>query len=156
LRASSVPRRITCVTCTSLRRRSLFFTWPEIRLDSTRHQRTLRPRRPNASHWPKWAVRAEKYRFKPSLVKRGTQKGGQDLSQRVDEPMGHGLGAGAELKHRKNLGEGIDRQPEPENLVGAAEPGAQFIQLQMREPEDAERALVQRLSVLESRGTTRW
>ncbi len=28
LRASSVPRRITCVTRTSLRRRELFFTWP--------------------------------------------------------------------------------------------------------------------------------
>jgi hypothetical protein len=47
----------------------------------------------------------------------------------VDELMGYGLGAGAQLKHRKNLGEGIDGQPEPENLVGAAEPGAQFIQL---------------------------
>jgi hypothetical protein len=31
------------------------------------------------------------------------------------------------------------------DLVGAAEPGAQFIQLQMREPEGAERALVQHL-----------
>ncbi len=62
--------------------------------------------------------------------------------------MGHGLCSGAELKHRQNLGEGIDRQPE--HLLGAAEPGAQFIQLQMREPEDAESALVQRLSVLAS------
>ena len=46
--------------------------------------------------------------------------------------MGYVLCAGTQLKHRKNLGEGIDRQPEPENLVGTAEPSAQFIQLQMR------------------------
>jgi hypothetical protein len=66
--------------------------------------------------------------------------------------MGHGLAARAELKHWNNLGERIDREREPENLVGAAQPGAQFIQLQMREPEDAERTLVQRLSVLASAG----
>ena len=64
--------------------------------------------------------------------------------------MGHGLCTWAELKHRNNLGEGIDSQPEPENLVGAAQPGAQFIQLQVREPENAESALVQRLRVLAS------
>ena len=81
---------------------------------------------------------------------KGEAARGQHLSERVDEPMGHVLGARAELKHRQNLGEGIDGQPEPENLVGAAEPGAQFIQLQMREPEGAERALVQHLSVLTS------
>jgi hypothetical protein len=34
--------------------------------------------------------------------------------------MRHVVGAEAELKHRKNLGEGIDRQPEPENLFSAA------------------------------------
>ncbi len=77
---------------------------------------------------------------------------GQALPQRVDEPMGHVLRARTEHKHRKNLGKGIDGQPEPENLVGAAEPRAQFIQLQMREPEGAERALVQRVSVLASAG----
>ena len=38
------------------------------------------------------------------------------------------------------------------DLLGAAESGAQFIQLQMREPEDAESALVQRLSVFASAG----
>jgi len=53
-------------------------------------------------------------------VKSGRQKGGQTLSQRVDEQMGHMLCARAELKHRNNFGEGIDGQPEPENLFGAA------------------------------------
>jgi hypothetical protein len=37
----------------------------------------------------------------------------------VDHPLGHVLCAGTELKHRKNLGEGINGQPEPKNLVGA-------------------------------------
>ena len=52
------------------------------------------------------------------------QKGGQALSQGMDEQMRHGLCARTELQHRKNLGEGIDGQPEPEHLFGAAEPGA--------------------------------
>jgi hypothetical protein len=74
----------------------------------------------------------------------------------MDEPMGHGLAARAELKRRKKLGEGIDRQPEPENLLGAAEPGAQFIQLQVRELEMGEEALVQGLRVLASTGEKGW
>ena len=45
--------------------------------------------------------------------------GSQELSQGVDHPMGHVLCAGTELKRRKNLGEGINGQPEPKNLVGA-------------------------------------
>ena len=35
------------------------------------------------------------------------------LSQRVDEPMGHGLCSGAKLKHGKELRQGIDGQPQP-------------------------------------------
>ena len=50
----------------------------------------------------------------------------------------------------KDLGEGIVRQPE--NLLGAAQPGAQFIQLQVREVEVGEEALVQGLRVLPSSG----
>ncbi len=34
--------------------------------------------------------------------------GSQDLSERVDELMGHVLCSGAELKHRKNLRERVD------------------------------------------------
>ena len=75
---------------------------------------------------------------------------GQDLSERVNEHMCHGLCAGAELKYRKNFGEGIDRQPEPEHLCGTAQPGSQFVQLQMRELEVAEIALVQGLRMLAS------
>jgi hypothetical protein len=72
------------------------------------------------------------------------------LSQIVDEQMGHVLGARAELKHGKDLGEGIDGQPQPEHLSGAAQPGAQFVQLQVWEVQMAEEALVQGVRVLAS------
>ncbi|MGZ3646385.1 MAG: hypothetical protein ACXVCM_21345 [Ktedonobacteraceae bacterium] len=45
--------------------------------------------------------------------------GNQERSQGVDHPMGHVLCVRTELKHRKDLGEGINGQPEPKNLVGA-------------------------------------
>jgi hypothetical protein len=66
--------------------------------------------------------------------------------------MGHGLGSGAEFKHRNNLGEGIDRQPEPQHLPGAAEPGAQLVQLEGWELEMKEEALVQGVCVLARTG----
>jgi hypothetical protein len=47
------------------------------------------------------------------------------------------------VKHRQKLGAGIDGQPE--HLCGAAQPGAQFIQLERREPEVAQGALVESL-----------
>jgi hypothetical protein len=62
--------------------------------------------------------------------------------------MGHCLGARAEFKDRNNLGERIDGQPQPEDLVGAAQSSAEFVQLQVRELEVAERVRVQRLRVL--------
>jgi len=36
------------------------------------------------------------------------QKGDQELSQRVDELMGHVLGAGTQLEHGKQLGARIN------------------------------------------------
>jgi hypothetical protein len=89
-------------------------------------------------------------------VKIGKQKGGQDLSERVDELVCHVLCAGTKLKHGKNLGAGINGQPEPEHLRMAAEPGAQFVQLQVRELEMAEGAFVQDLCVLSSSGQKGW
>jgi hypothetical protein len=65
----------------------------------------------------------------------------------VDEQMRHVLCAGAELKHGKNLREGIDSQPQPQHLCGAAQPGAQFVPLEVGDLEVAEAALVQGLSV---------
>jgi len=68
----------------------------------------------------------------------------------VDEQMRHVLRAGTELKHGKNLRAGVDGQPQPENLFVAAQPGSQFIQLEVRELEITEGALVQGLRMLAS------
>jgi len=76
----------------------------------------------------------------------------QEFSQGVDDAMGHMLCSGTQMEDRKNLRAGINDQPEPEHVLRAAQPGAQFIQLQMREPEMAEEAFVQGLSVLTSPG----
>jgi hypothetical protein len=72
----------------------------------------------------------------------------QALSQGMDDAMCHMLGAGTELKHRKNLRARINRQPQPEDLFSAAEPCSQFVQLEVWEVEMAKGPFVQRLSVL--------
>ncbi len=53
------------------------------------------------------------------------------------------LRAESKLEEGKNLREGVDGQPE--HLCGAAQSGAQFVQLEMRELQGAKRALVQGL-----------
>ncbi len=53
--------------------------------------------------------------------------------------MRHVLRAGAEMEDGKNLRAGVDGQPQPENLFVAAQPGSQFIQLEVRELEIARR-----------------
>ena len=63
----------------------------------------------------------------------------------VDKSISHVPG-----EHRKNLGASIDGQPQPEHLFGAAQPGVEFVQLEMWEVQIAEGALVQRLRVLAS------
>jgi hypothetical protein len=89
-------------------------------------------------------------------VKSGRQKGGQELPQGVDNSMRHVLRAGTEIEHGKKLREGIDGQPQPQHLLIAAQPGAQFVQLEVRELEMAEEALVQGLRVHGLPGTARW
>jgi hypothetical protein len=49
----------------------------------------------------------------------------QEVSQGVDDPVCGVLRAGAQIEHRKNLSTGVDGQPDPEHLCGAAQPGAQ-------------------------------
>ncbi len=61
--------------------------------------------------------------------------------------MSHVLCAGTKLKHRQNLREGIDGQPEPEHLRGTAQLRAQLVQLEVPEMEMAEEALVQGVRV---------
>lgn len=58
------------------------------------------------------------------------------------------LGPWTQMEHRNKLGAGVDGQPEPQDLLGIAQPGAQFIQLEVRELEMGEGALVQGLRVL--------
>ena len=53
--------------------------------------------------------------------------------QGVDDAMRSVLRSGAQMEHRKNLGAGVDDQPQPEDLCGAAQPGSEFVQLQVRE-----------------------
>jgi hypothetical protein len=81
------------------------------------------------------------------VVKSGRQKGGQELPQGVDNFMRHVLRAGTEIEHGKKLRKGIDGQPQPQHLLIAAQPGAQFVQLEMRDVEVAEAALMEDLSV---------
>src|SRR6266581_4009473 len=69
----------------------------------------------------------------------------QELSQRVDEPMSHDLGSGAELERRNYFRQGIKSHPQPEHLCGAPKLGAQFVQLQVREMQVAEGTFVQAL-----------
>ena len=66
--------------------------------------------------------------------------------------MCHVLCTGTQREHGKNLRARIDGQPKPQHLFGAAEPGAQFVQLEVREVEMAEEALVRGLRVLASTG----
>jgi hypothetical protein len=65
----------------------------------------------------------------------------------MDDPLGHMLCAGTQMEHGKQLGARVDGQPEPQHLSGAAQPGAQFVSLQVRELEMTEEALVQGLCV---------
>lgn len=85
--------------------------------------------------------------IEPITGKKGDAARSQSLSQRVDEQMSCLLRARTELKHRDHLGEGIDGEPEPQDLFGATQPGAQFVQLQVREVQVAEAALMEELSV---------
>jgi hypothetical protein len=68
----------------------------------------------------------------------------------MNEQMRHILCAGTQMKHRKDLRTRIDGQPEPQHLCGAAQPGAQFIQLEVGDLEVAKGALLQEMSVLAS------
>jgi hypothetical protein len=54
------------------------------------------------------------------------------------------------MEHGKKLGAGIDGEPEPQHLCGAAEPGAQLVQLEVWEMEMDEEALVQGVRMLAS------
>jgi hypothetical protein len=85
-------------------------------------------------------------------VKSGRQKGGQDPSERVDHGMGRMLRAQTQMQDRKNLCTGVDGQPQPQYLLGAARPRPQFVQLERGKLEMTEKVLVKALCVLPSAG----
>jgi hypothetical protein len=66
----------------------------------------------------------------------------------MDDTMGHVLCSGTQMEDGKNLVAGIYRQPD--HVLRAAQPGSQFIQLEVWELQKAEGPLVQRLSMLKS------
>jgi hypothetical protein len=55
----------------------------------------------------------------------------------MDEQVRHVLRAGAKTEDGENLRLGVDGQPEPEHLFGAAQPGAQFVQVNEKAEEKA-------------------
>src|SRR5215472_3347842 len=65
----------------------------------------------------------------------------------MDDVMSHVLGSRTELKHGQNLGARIESQPQPGHLGGAAQACANFVQLEVREVQVAETALMKKLSV---------
>ncbi len=80
-------------------------------------------------------------------MKRGKQKGGQLISQVVDELLSHLVRPRTQLEHRNARGEWINGHPEPEHLRVAAQACSQFIQLEMWEHKVAEGALMHRLGM---------
>jgi hypothetical protein len=90
--------------------------------------------------------------IEPVARKERNAAGSQALSQGMNDAMGHVLGAGTQLEHRQNLRARIHHQPQPENLLSAAQPCSQFVQLDVWEVQMAEGPLVQRPSVLTSAG----
>ena len=102
------------------------------------------------------AEASDKVEIEPITGEEREATGSQDLSQGVDHPMSHVLGAGTELKHRQNLGARVDRHPQPEHVLRAAQPGSQFIQLEVREPEMGEEAHVQGVCVHGLPVTAKW
>jgi hypothetical protein len=78
------------------------------------------------------------------------QKGGQELSQAMHEAMGHVVCARTQREHGKQLAARINGEPEPQDLLGAAQSGAEFVQLQVRKVKVAEAVLMQGLCMVSS------
>ena len=70
--------------------------------------------------------------------------------------MRHVLRAGTQIEDGKKLCARVDGQPQPEHLFGAAQPGAQFVQLEVRELEMARRSARARSERARLRESARW
>jgi hypothetical protein len=80
----------------------------------------------------------------------GQAAGSQLLAQAVNEQLSRALGARTQQQHWNACGERIDGHPEPQDLGMAAQPRAQFIELQMGKGELTEGAFMQALSMRSS------
>jgi hypothetical protein len=101
LRASSVPRRITCLTRTSLRQRSALFHLP-----GDQARRHLLPASVAPStflFWPCSNMGRERREgeIEPVTGQEGEATGSQERSPGGDDPMCSVVGAGTERKHGK-------------------------------------------------------
>jgi hypothetical protein len=70
--------------------------------------------------------------------------------QRVDQGMRSALGPGSQMEHRDELADGVDRQPQPEDMRPATQAGAQLVQLDMGEGEVLQGAVMQACALLPS------
>jgi hypothetical protein len=82
------------------------------------------PTTPHLSPVSKMGCESIKVQIEAITGKEWETAKGQAQPQSVDEPMRHVLRAGTQLEDGQNLGAGIDGQPEPEYVCGAAEAGA--------------------------------
>ena len=76
-----------------------------------------------------------KVEIQPIAGEDGEAGGSELLAQCVDKGMSSVLSSGSELEYRDELAEGVDRQPQPEDTSPATQSSAQFVQLDMREGE---------------------
>jgi len=71
----------------------------------------------------------------------------QGKSQVVDQGMREGLGARAQCQSRDDLGLHVDCHPQPELAALVAQPGFQFVQLDVPQVEVAEQMAMEALGV---------
>jgi hypothetical protein len=66
----------------------------------------------------------------------------------MEDAMGHVLCSWTEVEDGKKLCTWVDGQPQPQDVFVAAQPGAQFVQLDIGKLEMTEKVLVEAFSVL--------
>lgn len=102
---------------------------------------------------PKMGCEGRAVPIQPLAGEDGQAGGNELLTQRVDQ--GRSCVLGPSCSTGMIAASGVDRQPQPENMRPAAQAGAQFIQLEMREGEVLQGALMQARALLASRVSAR-
>ncbi len=112
MRSAWVPSRITCVSEPASVAGSFFSPDRRSAQPPPAVFCPILPRRRSTSHCPKWAVRAEKYTCKPSLVKSGRQPGARICRSEWMTLCATCCVRGREMEHGQKLGVRVDDQPE--------------------------------------------